>query len=59
MRSIINNYSVLEELWEVAVTKVHDTDVIARIRGVGAQMEIFDFFFGLVLGETLFHHSDN
>ena len=59
MRSIVDNYSALEELWEEAVTKVHDTEVISRIRGVAAQMETFDFFFALVLGETLFRHSDN
>ncbi len=59
MRSIIDNYSVLEELWEKAVSVVHDTEVIARIGGVRAQMETFEFFFGLLLGECLFRHSDN
>ena len=59
MNSIINNYGVLEDLWEVAVTVVRDTEVIARVKGVESQMQTFDFFFGLVLGEILFRHSDN
>ncbi len=34
MNSIINNYNVLQDLWEVAVTVVRDTEVIARVNGV-------------------------
>ena len=34
-------------------------DMTARIRGVAAQMKVFDFFYGLVLGELLLRHSDN
>ena len=36
-----------------------DTETIARIRGVAAQMASFDFFYGLVLGEMLLRHTDN
>ncbi len=54
MNSIINNYNVLQDLWEVAVTVVRDTEVIARVKGVEYQMQTFDFFFGLVQGEILF-----
>ena len=32
--------------------------VRGRIIGCQAQMQIFDFFFGLSLGEKLFSHSD-
>jgi hypothetical protein len=56
MQSIIQNYSVLQELWDKAVEIVRDT--IARIR-VASQMHSFDFFFGLVLGESLLHNTDN
>ena len=59
MHSVIQNYSVLQELWEKAVDVVRDTETIARIRGVAAQMTSFDFFFGLVLGEMLLRHCDN
>lgn len=59
MHSVIQNYSVLQELWEKTVDVVRDTETIARIRGVAAQMTSFDFFFGLVLGEMLLRHCDN
>ena len=59
MKSIIENYCVLQDLWEAALEDVRDTEVIARVRGVAAQMETFDFFWGLILGELLFRHSDN
>ena len=59
MQSIIQNYTVLQELWEQAADIVHDTETIARIRGVASQMQCFDFFFGLVLGEILLRHTDN
>ena len=36
-----------------------DTDMNARIRGVAAQMTLFDFFYGLVLGDLLLQYSDN
>jgi len=59
MESIIQNYSVLQELWDEAVNFVRDSEVIARIRGVASQMQLFDFFFGLVLGESLLRNTDN
>ncbi len=57
--SIVRNYSVLQELWDESVSLVHDSEVIARIRGVASQMQLFDFFFGLVLGENLLRNTDN
>ena len=38
---------------------VRNTETIARIQGVAAQMPSFNFFFGLVLGEMLLNHCDN
>ena len=59
MKSIVNNYSVLQELWEQAISIVHDTETIARIWGIATHMQTFGFFFGLVLGEVLLRHTDN
>lgn len=59
MKSIIDNYNVLNEGWDKACNIVKDTETIARIRGIEAQMASFEFFFGLVLGETLLRHTDN
>ena len=59
MDSIIQNYSVLQEVWEKATEIVHDSDTIARIRGVESMMQTFDFFFGLTLGHDLLRNTDN
>ena len=59
LKSIVTNYTALDELRDSASTLVRDTEMIARIRGVAAQMKVFDFFYGLVLGELLLQHSDN
>lgn len=56
MKSIKDNYSVLAELWDHVCGVI---DMIAQIRGVAAQMTLFDFFYGLVLGELLLRYSDN
>ena len=31
----------------------------ARIQGVAAQMQKFEFFFGVSLGQLVLHHNDN
>ena len=59
MGSIVKNYSVLQELWDQAISIVRDTETISQIRGIDALMRTFDFFFGLVLGECLLRHTDN
>ena len=38
MRSIVENYTVLNRLWDNACDILKDTETIARIRGVQAQM---------------------
>ena len=45
MLSIIQNYTVLNELWDEACNVDGDTETIARIRGTVAQMASFEFFF--------------
>ncbi len=59
LKSIICNYSTLQELWNQAVEIVQDSDTTARIGGIAAQMKLFDFFFGLVIGENLLRITDN
>ena len=58
-RRILENYSVLMEEWDVCLSERLQPDVRARIIGCKAQMERFDFFFGLHLGERLYSHTDN
>jgi hypothetical protein len=51
--SIIGNYTALQSTWEEAIEIARDTETKARIGGVLAQMQSFDFLFGVVLGEML------
>ena len=59
MLSIIQNYTVLQDMWDVAANMSQSSETIACIRGVAAQMKTFDFFFSLFLGETLLRYTDN
>jgi hypothetical protein len=59
LKSVIDNYKVLQELWEVARGETSDTSVKARIIGVQAQFTTFGYYFGCQLGFLLLQHSDN
>ena len=59
MASVIRNYAIMQAMWKDVADRVRDTDTKARIRGIAAQMEPFEFFFEVVLGEMLLHHKDN
>ena len=59
LRSILDNYTALEETWMEAAAIANDSETKARIHGVSAQMKSFDFIFGAILGETLLRHTDN
>lgn len=59
LKSIIDNFNVLCELWDASLEIVKDTEMKARIQGVADQMKKIDFFFGASLGFLLLQHSDN
>ena len=48
LQSVLDNYTVLQELWEEAVEIVSDSEARARIVGVSAGMATFDYLFGIV-----------
>lgn len=50
MASISENYQALQLTWDAAKQATKDTEMRARITGVAAQMEKFEYFFGLELG---------
>ena len=56
---ILANYSALLQEWGLCLEGKLQSDVGARIIGCQAQMNSFDFFFGLNLRERLFSHADN
>ena len=59
LKSIVDNFEVLQHLWEESLEHVKESEMRARILGVSDRMMKFDFFFGAILGETVLSHSDN
>ena len=59
LRSVQNNYSVLQELWEFVLDGNTHPDVRTRVIGVRAQMESFEYFFGISVAELVLRHDDN
>lgn len=53
MESVIENYSVFQQLRGDAKDVATNSEVRSRITGVQFQMQSFDFLFGLLLGETI------
>ena len=49
LTSVCENYQALQTSWEAARQATKDTEARARITGVAAQMEKFDYFFGIKL----------
>jgi len=46
-------------LWDEAYEETKDTDTKARMMGVAAQMNTFEFYYGVSLAHLLLHHTDN
>ena len=59
LHSIPTNYAVLQALWDESLEFVKDAEMRSRIIGISTTMKSFKFFFGVVLGELILHHSDN
>ena len=59
LQSVIDNFAVLQELWDEALDVSTDSEARAKIGGVTANTKTFDFVFGLVLGQRLLAHTDN
>ena len=57
LQSVLDNYSVLQELWEESKDKASDPSVKARIIGIQAQFKKFSYFFGVLLGELILQHK--
>ena len=58
--SISENHQPLQSTWQAAKQATKDTEMKAHITGVAAQMEKFEYFFGIELGRkclwlTIFH----
>ena len=56
---ILDNYAALLQEWTIPLDEKLQSDIRGRIIGCQAQMNTFDFFFRLNLGQRLFSHTDN
>ena len=56
---IQDNYAALLQEWTISRDEKLQSDIRKRIIGCQVQMNTFDFFFGLKLGQRLFSHTDN
>ena len=59
LRSVLDNYTALQHLWDEGLETRLDTEVKARVIGVKSQMETFCYYFGVCLGECVLRHADN
>ena len=59
LRSIIDNFETLLDVWEESLEYVRAVEMRSRIRGVSAHMTKFDFYFGCLLSEKILRYSDN
>ena len=59
LKSVQNNYSVLQELWDYVLDGNVHPEIRARVIGVRAQMETFDYFFGISIADLVLSHGDN
>ena len=59
LKSVEDNYAVLQDLWATVLDGSVDPDVHARVCGVKSQMESFNFFLGIRLGQLVLNHADN
>ena len=56
---ILDNYAALLQEWTISLDEKLQSGIHGKIIGYQAQMNTFDFFFGLNLGQRLFSHTDN
>ena len=50
---------ILDKEWTISLDEKLQSNIRGRIIGCQAQINTFDFFFGLNLGQRLFFHTDN
>ncbi len=59
LKSVLENYNVLQDFWEIVYDETKDSETRARITGISAQMKTFYFYFGTSLAQLLLRHCDN
>ena len=59
LESVSENWDVLRDMWSQSLETKLDPEVKSRITGVRYQMQTFDFYCRVQLGNLVLRHSDN
>ena len=59
LRSVLENYTVLQDLWDALLENTLEPEVRSHNIGVKAEMESFHFFFGVCIGEFILKRVNN
>ena len=59
LKSILDHYTVLQELWELSYDESKDTEIRACIQRLAAQMNTFAICYAASLAELILQHTDN
>ena len=57
LQSILDNYSVLQTLWESILESKLNPEVKSCIISVKTQMETSEFFFGMIMSRGAYHET--
>ena len=53
LKSMVDNYGVLQKTWKESKDCVKDTEMKGKITGVATQMETFHYLYGVMLSQMI------
>ena len=56
LKSVLDNYAVLQEEFDLCLETCLEPDIKSRIIGVKHHMSTSEYFFGVVIGENILKH---
>ena len=59
LTSVLDNYSVLLELWHLCYKESKDSEIRARAQGVAVQMRTLEYYYASSLAEMVLRHREN
>ncbi|MEM7226436.1 MAG: hypothetical protein AAF495_25915 [Pseudomonadota bacterium] len=59
LKSVIENFDELQELWDWSLKNCSNSDMKARIRGIKVYSKKFAYCFGIHLAHLILSHTDN
>ena len=59
MKSILDNWVVLQQVWDESLDGNLEPEIKGKIIGVKSQMNTFNCFYGVTILQLVLGHSDN